>query len=72
MSYAKDAEDLLSGQPDCQSWSPHKGTNNNPECQPGCIHEQLAVARAGVHAQLGIISMLDTIAAHLETISLDL
>jgi hypothetical protein len=64
--YAEAAERLITREPDCQRRQPHQ-----PEapCEPGCIHEQLNVARAQVYAQLETHSYLDAIAAELSSIA---
>lgn len=66
MSYAQDAEALLTQQPVCQAIDPCK---KMADCEPGCVHEQLQVQRAQVYTQLEISTYLDTIAARLQYIA---
>lgn len=66
MSYAQDAEALLTQQPVCQSIDPH---TLMADCEPACKHEQLQVQRAQVYTQLEISNYLDTIAARLQYIA---
>ena len=65
MSYATEAEKLITSEPPCQS----RRRDQLTACEPGCVHEQLAVERAKVYTGLEIIGYLDTIAAQLGSIA---
>jgi hypothetical protein len=64
VSYAQDAELLLTQEPPCQSML----LGHRERCEPGCVHEQLQVQRAQVYAGLGLIEQLDGISADLSSI----